>query len=74
MPSDILQIFISGFFSLAGAGVGVIATSRLTNYRLEQLEKKVDKLSENDQRNALNDQRIAMLEQRMSQYEKEKEI
>ena len=65
MPSDILQIFISGFFSLAGAGVGVIATSRLTNYRLEQLEKKVDKLSENDQR-------IALLEQRMSQYEKEK--
>lgn len=64
MPSDILQIFISGFFSLAGAGVGVIATSRLTNYRLEQLEKKVDKLSENDQR-------IALLEQRMSQYEKE---
>lgn len=67
MPSDILQIFISGFFSLAGAGVGVIATSRLTNYRLEQLEKKVDKLSENDQR-------IALLEQRMSQYEKEKKI
>lgn len=66
MPSDILQIFISGFFSLAGAGVGVIATSRLTNYRLEQLEKKVDKLSENDQR-------IALLEQRMSQYEKAKE-
>ena len=67
MPSEILQIFISGFFSLAGAGVGVIATSRLTNYRLEQLEKKVDKLSENDQR-------IALLEQRMSQYEKEKKI
>ena len=67
MPSDILQLFISGFFSLAGAGVGVIATSRLTNYRLEQLEKKVDKLSENDQR-------IALLEQRMSQYEKENEI
>lgn len=67
MPSDILQIFISGFFSLAGAGVGVIATSKLTNYRLEQLEKKVDKLSENNQR-------IALLEQRMSHYEKEKEI
>lgn len=65
MPSDIIQIFISGLFSLAGAGVGVLATSKLTNYRLEQLEKKVDKLSENDQR-------IALLEQRMTQYEKEK--
>ena len=66
MPSDILQLFISGFFSLAGAGIGVMATSKLTNYRLEQLEKKVDKLSENDQR-------IALLEQRMNQYEKEKQ-
>lgn len=66
MPTDILQIMISGFFSLAGAGIGVIATSKLTNYRLEQLEKKVDKLSENDQR-------IALLEQRMNQYEKEKQ-
>lgn len=65
MPTDILQIMISGFFSLAGAGIGVMATSKLTNYRLEQLEKKVDKLSENDQR-------IALLEQRMNQYEKEK--
>ena len=66
MPNDILQILISGFFSLAGAGAGVVATSRLTNYRLEQLEKKVDKLSDNDQR-------LALLEQRMSHYEKEKE-
>ena len=66
MPSDIIQLFISGFFSLAGAGIGVMATSKLTNYRLEQLEKKVDKLSENDQR-------IALLEQRMNQYEKEKQ-
>ena len=64
MPSEIMQLFVSGFFSLAGAGVGVLATSKLTNYRLEQLEKKVDKLSENDQR-------IALLEQRMNQYEKE---
>ena len=64
MPTDILQLLISGFFSLAGAGIGVMATSKLTNYRLEQLEKKVDKLSENDQR-------IALLEQRMNQYEKE---
>lgn len=66
MPTDILQVMISGFFSLAGAGIGVMATSKLTNYRLEQLEKKVDKLSENDQR-------IALLEQRMNQYEKEKQ-
>lgn len=66
MPNDILQILISGFFSLAGAGIGVAATSKLTNYRLEQLEKKVDKLSENHQR-------IALLEQRMKQFERRRD-
>ena len=66
MPTEIMQLFINGFFSLAGAGVGVIATSKLTNYRLEQLEKKVDKLSDNDQR-------LALLEQRMNQFEKERQ-
>lgn len=66
MLIEIIQILISGIFSLLGAGVGVITTSKLTNYRLEQLEKKVDKLSENDQR-------LALLEQRMNIYEKKKE-
>ena len=66
MPTDILQIMISGFFSLAGAGIGVMATSKLTNYRLEQLEKKVDSLSENHQR-------IALLEQRMKQFERRRD-
>ena len=65
MPMEITLSLISAFSSLAGAGLGVVATSKLTNYRLEQLEKKVDKLSENDQR-------LALLEQRMSMYEKEK--
>ena len=63
MPVEVIQILISGFFSLAGAGFGAWSASRLTNYRLEQLEKKVDKLSENDQR-------LALLEQRIKSYEK----
>lgn len=65
MPTEIVLALISSVSSLAGAGLGVIATSKLTNYRLEQLEKKVDKLSDNDQR-------IALLEQRIALYEKEK--
>lgn len=65
MPLEITLSLISAFSSLFGAGLGVIASSKLTNYRLEQLEKKVDKLSENDQR-------LALLEQRMNMYEKEK--
>ena len=37
-------MLLSGTFSLAGAGLGVIATSKLTSYRLGELEKKVDTL------------------------------
>ena len=62
MPIEISQLIISGLFSLCGALVGVVSTSRLTNYRLEQLEKKVDKLSDNDRR-------LALLEQRLNSYE-----
>lgn len=67
MPSDVIIALVSGFFSLCGAGLGVFATSKLTNYRLEQLEKKVDKLSDNDQR-------VALLEQRMDAYEKARNL
>lgn len=65
MPMEISLAFISALSSLAGAGLGVIGTSKLTNYRLEQLEKKVDNLSDNEQR-------IALLEQRVNQYERRK--
>ena len=67
MPNELIIAIISGFFSLCGAGLGVLTTSKLTNYRLEQLEKKVDKLSDNDQR-------VALLEQRMDAYEKARNI
>ena len=37
------DIVIVGIFSLLGTFGGILAGSRLTAYRLEQLEKKVDK-------------------------------
>ena len=40
MSSEIIQMLLSGLFSLAGAGLGVIDTSKLTNYRLAELEKE----------------------------------
>lgn len=71
MSSEIIQMFLSGLFSLAGAGMGVIATSKLTNYRLAELEKKVDSLSAEVKNFSSLGQRIALLEQRMNIYEKE---
>lgn len=62
MPNEIVLALITSLSSVLGAGLGVIASNRLTNYRLEQLEKKVDKLSDSDRR-------ISLLEQRVYGYE-----
>jgi len=58
MPSEVIIATITGLSSLAGASIGAIASSKLTNYRLEQLEKKVDNMSDFSQRLALVEQRI----------------
>lgn len=34
---------ISGAFTLVGTILGVVASAKMTNYRIEQLEKKVEK-------------------------------
>lgn len=43
MPIEIQVALIGLLGSALGSGIGVIASSKLTAYRLEQLEKKVDK-------------------------------
>ncbi len=72
MPSEIISMLLSGTFSLAGAGLGVIATSKLTSYRSGELEKKVDTLTRKAEELASLGQRIALIEQRMNIYEKER--
>lgn len=43
MPTEIAVALIGLAGSAAGSFVGILVNSRLTSYRLEQLEKKVDK-------------------------------
>jgi len=43
MDTTVINAVISGCFSLAGALIGILASAKLTTYRIEQLEKKVDK-------------------------------
>ena len=43
MSETIIIALISLIGTLGGTFGGILATSKLTNYRLEQLEKKVDK-------------------------------
>ena len=41
ISESLLVALISGFCTLAGSCAGVLASSRLTQYRLAQLEKRV---------------------------------
>lgn len=43
MTETIVVALIGGLMSLLGAMLGVVASAKLTNYRIEQLEKKVEK-------------------------------
>ena len=59
-----LNIWVPFIGTIIGTFGGIMASSKLTNYRLEQLEKKVDK------HNHLVE-RMYKLEERMSIVEKE---
>ena len=43
MPTDVITALIGLVGSGVGAFVGIAVNTKLTTYRLEQLEKKVDK-------------------------------
>ena len=43
MTSDIIVSIITVLGTMAASFGGIIVSSRLTNYRIEQLEKKVEK-------------------------------
>ena len=45
MPTEILIALLSLLGTLLGSAGGVYASNRLTAYRIEQLEKKVDLLN-----------------------------
>lgn len=43
MSETVIVALLSLIGTLGGTSGGILATSKLTNYRIEQLEKKVDK-------------------------------
>lgn len=43
MPSEIIVALLSMVGTAVGSVAGVMASSKLTTYRIEQLERKVDK-------------------------------
>ena len=48
MPNEILIALFSLLGTIVGSGGGILVSNKLVNYRLEQLEKKVDKYVEKE--------------------------
>lgn len=78
MNEQIIIALLSFSGTLIGSLAGIYATSRLSNYRIEQLEKKVDKhnnLIERvyliEQHEAVIDNQIKTANHRISDLEKE---
>ncbi|MBD5103796.1 MAG: hypothetical protein HDT47_02910 [Ruminococcaceae bacterium] len=76
MDSTIIVALISGLFTLVGTLGGILASSRLTAYRIEQLEKKVDKHNQVidrvyrlEQRDAVFDEEIKVANHRINDLE-----
>ena len=76
MDSAIIVAIISGLFTLVGSFGGIIASSRLTTYRLQQLEEKVNKHNKVIERvyalerhNEVQDEKIKNLDCEVKRYE-----
>ena len=67
--SEAIIIAVIGFLgAVLGSALGVIASAKLTNYRLEQLENKVNLQNNVIERMYSLEQREAVLEQKVKDY------
>lgn len=68
MPSEVLIALCSLAGTLLGSLFGVLQANRLTGYRIEQLEKKMDKHNGVIERMALNEQEDATQWKRIDEH------
>lgn len=63
MNTEVISALIALIGSLAGSFGGIIVSSKLTNYRIEQLEKKVEKHNNVIDRMYMAEQKIAVMDE-----------
>ena len=74
MDSTVIVAGISFVGTLLGTAGGIIASGKLVNYRLEQLEKKVDSLNKVSSRLPVIEEKIKNADRRILKLECEKAI
>ncbi|MBQ1989278.1 MAG: hypothetical protein II234_05195 [Clostridia bacterium] len=74
MDNTIIVAIISFLGTLIGTAGGIIASGKLTEYRLTQLEKKVDAQNSISSRIPLIEEKISSMGRRVAYIEKEHNI
>lgn len=73
MSNEIIVAVIAFLGTLVGTAGGIIASSKFTNYRLEQLEKKVDKHNSVIERTYILEEKMKVANHRISDLERKVE-
>lgn len=69
MDSEVIVSLITLFGSALGTFAGIAVNSKLTNFRIEQLEKKVDKHNSVIERTGKLEERAEALDYRLKELE-----
>ena len=70
MPNEIIVALIAFGGTVVGSFAGVMASSKLTNYRLGELEKKVDKHNSVIERTYILEEKMKVANHRIDDLEK----
>ena len=71
MSETIIVALISLVGTLAGSLSGILVSSKMTNYRIEQLEKKVDKHNNFAEKIPIINEQIKVINHRLEDLERE---
>lgn len=71
MENEIIVAFMALLGSAIGTIGGILASSKLTNHRLEQLEKKVDKHNSVIERTYILEEKMKVANHRIEDLEEE---
>lgn len=70
MPNEITVAIIAFLGTMVGTAGGIITSSKLTNHRIEQLEKKVDKHNTIIERTYILEEKMKVANHRIEDLEK----
>ena len=72
MANEVIVAIIAFIGTMVGTAGGIVASSKLTNYRIAELEKKVDKHNSIVERTYILEEKVKVANHRLSDLERGK--